>query len=152
MTDQELAAVATAAPTPYVHEVVTACQNSGRSVSIVSNNSARAVHAYLARHGLDDRINLVVARTSHDPALLKPSPHLIIQAVEALDAEPGECTLVGDSVTDIQGARLASVQSIGYAESGSRERLAAAGASTIINSLADLALKIRARVVGPELL
>lgn len=27
MTDQELAAVPTAAPTPYVHEVVTACQN-----------------------------------------------------------------------------------------------------------------------------
>ena len=110
MTDQELAAVATAAPTPYVHDVVTACQNSGRSVSIVSNNSARAVHAYLARHGLDDRISLVVARTSHDPALLKPSPHLITQAVEALDAEPGECTLVGDSVTDVQAARLAGVQ------------------------------------------
>ena len=124
MTGQELAAVATAAPTPYVHDVVTACQNSGRSVSVVSNNSARAVHAYLARHGLDDRISLVVARTSHDPALLKPSPHLITQAVEALDAEPGECTLVGDSVTDVQAARLASVHSIGYANKpGKRERL-----------------------------
>jgi putative transposase len=64
-----------------VHDVVTACQNSGRSVSVVSNNSARAVRSYLARHGLDDRISLVVARTSHDPALLKPSPYLITQAV-----------------------------------------------------------------------
>ena len=153
MTDQELAAVATAAPTPYVHDVVTVCQNSGRSVSVVSNNSARAVHAYLGRHGLDDRISLVVARTSHDPALLKPSPHLITQAVEALDAEPGECTLVGDSVTDVQAARLASVQSIGYAnEPGIPERLAAAGAGAIINSLADLALRFRARVADPELL
>ena len=153
MTGQELAAVATAAPTPYVHDVVTACQNSGRSVSIVSNNSARAVHAYLARHGLDDRISLVVARTSHDPALLKPSPHLITQAVEALDAEPGECTLVGDSVTDVQGARLASVHSIGYAnQPGQRERLSEAGAGAIINSLADLALRFRARVADPELL
>jgi len=153
MTDQELAAVATAAPTPYVHDVVTACQNSGRSVSIVSNNSARAVHAYLARHGLDDRISLVVARTSHDPALLKPSPHLITQAVAALDAEPGECTLLGDSVTDVQGARLASVQSIGYANKpGKRERLSEAGAGATINSLADLALKFRARAADPELL
>ena len=153
MTGQELAAVATAAPTPYVHDVVTACQNSGRSVSIVSNNSARAVHAYLARHGLDDRISLVVARTSHDPALLKPSPHLITQAVEALDAEPGECTLVGDSVTDVQGARLAGVHSIGYAnQPGQRERLSEAGAGAIINSLADLALRFRARVADPELL
>jgi HAD superfamily hydrolase (TIGR01549 family) len=152
MTDQELAAVATAAPTPYIHDVVTACRNSGRSVSIVSNNSARAVHAYLARHGLGDRISLVVARTSHDPALLKPSPHLITEAVEALDAVPGECTLVGDSVTDIQGARLASVQSIGYANKpGQQERLSQAGAGAIINSLADLALKFRACVVDPEL-
>jgi HAD superfamily hydrolase (TIGR01549 family) len=150
MTDQELAAVPTAAPTPYVHEVVTVCQNSGRSVAVVSNNSATAVHAYLGRHGLDDRISLVVARTHHDPAHLKPSPHLITQAVDALGAEPSECTLVGDSVTDIQGARLANVQSIGYAnEPGKRERLTTAGAAAIINSLADLALRLRARVADP---
>ena len=76
MTGQELAAVATAAPTPYVHDVVTACQNSGRSVSVVSNNSARAVHAYLARHGLDDRIS---SRDRTDqprprPAQAQPAP------------------------------------------------------------------------------
>jgi phosphoglycolate phosphatase len=150
MTELELAAVATAAPTPYVHEVVTACKDSGRSVAVVSNNSARAVHSYLGRHGLDDRISLVVARTDHDPALLKPSPHLITQAVVALDAKPAECTLVGDSVTDIQGAHLASVQSIGYVNKpGKRERFTAAGAGAIINSLADLALRLRARVADP---
>jgi cyclopropane fatty-acyl-phospholipid synthase-like methyltransferase len=44
-----------------------------RSVAVVSNNSALAVRAYLARHGLDDRISLVVARTNHDPALLNPA-------------------------------------------------------------------------------
>jgi phosphoglycolate phosphatase len=153
MTAQELAAVATAAPTPYVHEVVTACHNSGRSVAVVSNNSAAAVHTYLARHGLDDRISLVVARTDHDPAFLKPSPHLITQAVRALNAEPGECTLVGDSVTDIQAAHLASVHSIGYAnQPGKRQRLTGARADAIIDSLADLALRLRARVADPELL
>jgi phosphoglycolate phosphatase len=153
MTNLELAAVPTAAPTPYVHEVVTACQNSGRTVAVVSNNSAAAVHAYLARHGLDDRISLVVARTDNDPGLLKPSPHLITQAVGALEAEPGECTLVGDSVTDIQAARRASVQSIGYAnEPGKRESFTAAGVGAIINSLADLALRLRARVADQELL
>ena len=150
MTDQELAAVATAAPTPYVHEVVTACENSGRSVAVVSNNSSRAVHSYLSRHGLDTRISLIIARTNHDPALLKPSPHLIIQAVDALNAEPGECTLVGDSVTDIQGARLAGIQSIGYANKpGEPGSLAAAGAGAVITSLADLVLRLRARMDGP---
>jgi len=152
MTGQELSAVPTAAPTPYVHEVVTACQNSGRSVTVVSNNSARTVHAYLTRHGLNDRIGLVIARTSANPALLKPSPHLITQAVDALNAESGECTLVGDSVTDIQAAHLARVQSIGYAnEPGKHERFTAAGAGAVIYSLTDLALRLRARVGDPEL-
>jgi phosphoglycolate phosphatase-like HAD superfamily hydrolase len=129
---------------------VTACQNPGRSVAIVSNNSSRAVRSYLTRHGLGDRIGLVIARTNHDPTLLKPSPYLITQAVEALGADPAECTLVGDSVTDVQGAHLASVQSIGYANKpGKRQRLAAAGAGAIINSLADLALNLRARVINP---
>ena len=131
---------------------MTACQNPGRSVAIVSNNSSRAVRSYLTRHGLGDRIGLVIARTNHDPTLLKPSPYLITQAVEALGADPAECTLVGDSVTDVQGAHLASVQSIGYANKpGKRQRLAAAGAGAIINSLADLALRLRARVADPEL-
>jgi len=153
MTDQELAAVPTATPTPYVHEVVTACQNTGRSVAVVSNNSARTVHAYLTRHGLDDRIGLVVARTSSDPELLKPSPHLIARAVDALNAEPGECTLVGDSVTDIEATHLANVHSIGYANGpGKQERFTAAGVGAIINSLAELALGLRARVADPELL
>jgi hypothetical protein len=54
------------------------------------------------------------------------------------------------SVTDVQGARLASVQSVGYANKpGKRERLSEAGAGAIINSLADLALKFRARVADP---
>ena len=153
MTDQELAAVPTAAPTPYVHEVVTACQDSGRTVAVVSNNSSRTVHAYLTRHGLNDRIPLVIARTNHDAALLKPSPHLITQAVDALAAEPEECALVGDSVTDIQAACLASVHSIGYAnEPGKHERFTDAGAGAVIHSLADLALRLRARVANPELL
>jgi phosphoglycolate phosphatase len=145
MTELEVTAVATASPTPYVHEVVTACRDSGRSVAVVSNNSARAVRTYLTQHGLDDRIPHVVARTSHDPALLKPSPHLINLAVKALNASPAECALVGDSTTDIEGARLAGIESIGYANKlGKRERLSDAGAGAVITSLADLTLRLRA--------
>ena len=54
MTDLEVAAAATAKPTPYVHEVLAGCRESGRTVAVVSNNSARAVNAYLDRHGLSD--------------------------------------------------------------------------------------------------
>jgi phosphoglycolate phosphatase len=146
MADQELAAVPTAKPTPYVHEVVTSCQDTRRGVAVVSNNADRAVRAYLAQHGLDDRIALVAARTSPDPALLKPSPHLIEQAITGLGAPRAECVLVGDTATDMQAARLAGIDSIGYANRpGKHASLAAAGATAVISSLADLVLPLRAR-------
>ena len=55
MTDLEVAAAATVKPTPYVHDVLAACRESGRATAVVSNNSERAVQLHLARHGLDDR-------------------------------------------------------------------------------------------------
>jgi len=88
----------------------------------------------------------VVARTSSDPALLKPSSHLIDQAVTELAASPDECVPVGDSVADIQAARLAGIDTIGYANRpGKHDRLTAARATAIVASLADLVLPLRAR-------
>jgi HAD superfamily hydrolase (TIGR01549 family) len=149
MADLEVAAVPTAEPTPYVHEVVASARESGRVIGVVSNNGPRAVNAYLDRHGLRDGIRLVVARTSHDPALLKPSPHLIDKAVRSLDADPSASTLVGDSFTDIQAAHRAGVASIGYANGpGKRERMTQLEAGAVITSMADLVLSLRAYPVG----
>ena len=146
MTDQEAEAVATSRPTPYVHDVVTSCRDSRRPIAVVSNNSDRAVRAYLALHGLDDRIELIAARTSSDPGLLKPSPHLIDQAITGLGAPPGQCVLIGDSTTDMEVAELVGIDSIGYANKpGKHARLADAGATAIVSSLADLVLSLRAR-------
>ena len=145
MADLEVAAVSTADPTPYVHQVIASARESGRAIGVVSNNSPRAVNAYLDRHGLSDGISLVVARTSHDPALLKPNPHLINKAVRGLDANPAESALVGDSLTDIEAAHSAGVASIGYADkSGKLERMKQLRAGAVITSMADLALSLRA--------
>jgi beta-phosphoglucomutase-like phosphatase (HAD superfamily) len=73
MADLEVASVATAEPTPYAHEVIVSARESGRTVGVVSNDSSRAVSAYLDRHDLSGWVRLVAARTSHDPGLLKPS-------------------------------------------------------------------------------
>jgi phosphoglycolate phosphatase len=146
MASQELTAITTARPTPYVHEVVTSCRDTGRTIAVVSNNSDRAVRAYLAKHGLDDRVACVAARTSTDPALLKPSPRLIEQAITGLDAPAAECALVGDTTTDIQATTSAGIASIGYANKpGKHAALTAAGATAVIDSLADLVLPLRAR-------
>ena len=145
MAGLEVAAVPTADPTPYVHEVIASARESGRVVGVVSNNSLRAVNAYLDRHSLSGGIRLVVARTSHNPALLKPSPHLIDQAVLGLDADPAAAALVGDSFTDIEAAHRAEVASIGYANKpGKLERMKQLHAGAVISSMADLALALRA--------
>ena len=152
LTEVECAAAATAAPTPYVNEVITACHDSARSVAVISNNSEKAIRAYLAAHDLDSQIDLIAARTSPDPAILKPSPYLIDQAATKLGTSASACVVVGDSPADIESARRAGALSIGYTRASSdRERLTIAGADAIILSMADLALRLRARVANPEL-
>jgi len=150
MADIEVSAVPTAEPTPYVHEVIASARESGRIVGVVSNNSPRAVNAYLDRHDLSDGIRLVVARTSRDPGLLKPSPHLIGEAIHGLDADSAASALVGDSFTDIEAAHRAGVASIGYANKpGKRERMTELQAASVIGSMANLALSIRAHAIHP---
>lgn len=146
MADLEVAATATATPTPYVHEVLAACVETGRTIGVVSNNSTRAVSAYFDRHGLSDNVALVVGRASPDPALLKPNPHLIEAAISGLDADPAASALVGDSLTDIEAAHRAKIASIGYANKpGKHERMTQAQAEAVITSMADLTLWLRAR-------
>jgi len=117
-----------------VHEVISSARESGRIVDVVSNNSPRAINAYLDRHSLSDGIRLVVARTSHDPVLLKPSPHLIDKAVRGLDANPAATALVGDSLTHIEATHSAAVASIGYAnKSGKLERMIQLRAGAVVS-------------------
>ncbi len=150
LTELECAAVATAAPTPHINDVISACRNSARSVAVISNNSEKAVRAYLAAHDLDSQIDLIAARIRCDPAILKPSPYLIEQAASKLGTSASTCVVVGGSPADIQSAKRARALSIGYARaSADLECLTAAGADATILSMADLALRLRARVTKP---
>ncbi|MBO0837179.1 MAG: HAD family hydrolase [Actinobacteria bacterium] len=146
MADLEVAATATATPTPYVHEVMASCRQTSRIIGVVSNNSTRAVTAYLDRHGLSDYVALVIGRTNPDPALLKPSPHLIETVISGLQADRAASALVGDSLTDVEAAHHAGIASIGYANKpGKHDRMTQARAESVINSMAELALSLRSR-------
>jgi len=132
-TAHELEAVATAEPTPGAHNLIHAWTAAGRPLAIVSNNSTTAIHAYLDLYGLRRHITYVSARTSPDPALLKPHPYLLIQAISALNASTAAATFLGDSTTDIQAAHAAGIMSIGYINKpGKTTELVTAGADTVI--------------------
>lgn len=137
LTHLETLAAENAAATPYAADVVRAAHESGRSVAIVSNNSAPAIRRYLDRHGITP--DAIIGRDSSDPGLLKPSPHLVSAALTSLSAAPEAAVLVGDSTTDIQAAHAAGVAAIGYANKpGKAQRLTDIGADAIITTMGEL--------------
>ena len=94
--------------------------------------------AYLAATGIE--LDLVVGRTSPDPALLKPSPHLVTRAIDALGAATDESVLVGDSPSDIAAGRDAGIATIGYANKpGKHQRLTNAGAQLVVDDIRAIA-------------
>jgi haloacid dehalogenase superfamily, subfamily IA, variant 3 with third motif having DD or ED/haloacid dehalogenase superfamily, subfamily IA, variant 1 with third motif having Dx(3-4)D or Dx(3-4)E len=136
----ELQAVETAEPTPYSREVIVAARQAGFPVAIVSNNSAGAVKAYLTAHRLDTHVTRVVGRAYAVPEQMKPNPAPIREAVQAVGALPSRCVLVGDSLTDIDGARAAGVQVIGYANRPYKVKtFRAAGADVVVTSMREIA-------------
>ncbi|MFG1880746.1 HAD family hydrolase [Micromonospora sp. NPDC049102] len=140
LCEAERRAVETAAPTPYGREVIVAARQVGMPVAAVSNNSAGAVTAYLTAHRLAEHVSPVIGRAYADPARMKPNPEPILQAARTLEIPPRLCVLVGDSLSDIEGAQAAGIRVIGYANRV--PKIAAfqlAGADAVITSMGDLA-------------
>ncbi|MDX8143943.1 HAD hydrolase-like protein [Lentzea sp. BCCO 10_0061] len=139
----EVEAARSAKPTPGAHELIRAFRKTGRTIAVVSNNSAAAIEAYLGIWDLQREVNLVSARTQPEPDLLKPSPHLLIEAVAGISADVRACTFIGDSVTDIQAANSISMPVVGFANKiGKLEEFRAlhpAAIVTQIETLTDLA-------------
>jgi beta-phosphoglucomutase-like phosphatase (HAD superfamily) len=108
-------------------------------VESISNNSQAAVETYLRAHQLAEQVHVIVGRTDPDPRLLKPHPHLVLRALDALGGDPSTCAFVGDSTSDIQSAKAAGIHSVGYANKpGKIQRLHHAGADVIVTTMAEL--------------
>jgi HAD superfamily hydrolase (TIGR01509 family) len=139
LRDAELAATATATPTPNVRDVLLACHQTGRPVAVISNNAQAAVETYLQAHHLAEHIDVIVGRTDPDPRLLKPHPHLVLRALDALHGDPATSAFIGDSTSDIHSAKAAGTHAVGFANKpGKFERLQQAGADAIVTSMAEL--------------
>jgi HAD superfamily hydrolase (TIGR01509 family) len=139
LRDAELAATTTATPTPYVRDVMLACHQTGRPVAVISNNAQAAVETYLQAHHLAEHIDVIVGRTDPDPRLLKPHPHLVLRALDALHGDPATSAFIGDSTSDIQSAKAAGTHSVGYANKPDKyDRLRLAGADALVTTMAEL--------------
>lgn len=140
LTAAERRAVRSAQPTPDAYRVIASAQRIGHPVAIVSNNSTPAITDYLRKHDIADRVAVVAGRPFGKPWLMKPSPVLVLQAIEHLGVDPKRCVFVGDAVTDIQAGRTAGVRVIGYAKTSQHGAvLATAGPDLVISSMSELA-------------
>ncbi|MFI7490790.1 HAD family hydrolase [Micromonospora echinaurantiaca] len=136
----EVLAASTAVPTAYGREVIVAARQLGLPIAVVSNNSAQAVEAYLRAHRLHGHVALVIGRAYAEPSRMKPNPEPIFRAVNRLGVDPGSSVLVGDSLSDIQGAKAAGVRVIGYANRDAKKSLfEQAGADVVVKSMREVA-------------
>ncbi|GIJ22000.1 HAD family hydrolase [Micromonospora lutea] len=145
----ERRAVETAEPTPYGREVIVGARQAGMPVAVVSNNSASAVSTYLAAHRLAAYVSPLVGRAYADPGRMKPNPAPILQAVRALGEPAARCVLIGDSLSDIDGARAAGVRVVGYANRPAKvETFRAAEADVVITGMDEIASVLIERAGG----
>ncbi|MFJ9607031.1 HAD family hydrolase [Kitasatospora sp. NPDC101176] len=145
----ETEAVRVAQPTPGGESVLRACARSGRLVSVVSNNAGAAIGAYLAEHGLSDYVAGVFGRVPGDPSSMKPSPRLLLEAMEAAGTRSEHCIFIGDAARDVEAGKAAGVPTIGYANKpGKSAKLAAAGAVVIVDSMERVADALPGVVTG----
>ncbi|MEV6634386.1 HAD-IA family hydrolase [Actinoplanes sp. NPDC051470] len=147
----ERRAVGTAAPTPYGRETIVAARQAGLPVAVVSNNSAGAVTAYLTLHRLEGHVAHVIGRAFAEPARMKPNPEPILHAVRALEVSPSRCVLVGDSMSDIEGARAAGTQVLAFANRPEKvDRFSKAEPDALITSMGSIAEELIRRCEEPD--
>ncbi|MEU9701531.1 HAD hydrolase-like protein [Streptomyces sp. NPDC047981] len=124
LTAAEVRAVAVAGkPTSGAVESLQAARSAGRGVAVVSNNSTDCVRTFLDLHGLGEYVMEIVGRPSAQPHLMKPNPFPLITAAEQMHVDVTTCTLIGDSLTDIQAAHAAGTTVIGYANKAHKTNL-----------------------------
>ncbi|MET8842326.1 HAD-IA family hydrolase [Streptomyces rubiginosohelvolus] len=141
ITSAEVSAVkAAGTPVTGAVDALRAAQMSGRRVAIVSNNSTACVREFLALYDLDRFVHQVIGRYPNRPGLMKPSPSSLERAAKELEVRASACTLIGESITDIEAAARAGSMAIGFANKPGKETsLVADGARTVVTTMVTVA-------------
>jgi HAD superfamily hydrolase (TIGR01509 family) len=112
-------------------------KSSGHTVVLASSAKTEELEHYLTL--LDARSLADDWTDSGDVAATKPSPDLVLAALDKAGARPKDAVMIGDSTWDCQAAKTAKVRSIGVLTGGfSEAELLEAGASSVFVSVEEL--------------
>ncbi|MEU0412288.1 HAD family hydrolase [Streptomyces griseorubiginosus] len=135
LTRREVEAVSKARPTPYADPLIRTWWALGVKFAITTNNAAVAAAAYVESRRLTDCFPIVYGRTPNLD-LMKPNPYCLEEAIKAMGAVPAATLMIGDAATDLEAARQAGVEFLGYARNEAKEQiLRKAGAEVVVRSL-----------------
>lgn len=94
-------------PIPGALECVARLRDQGFRVALVTNKIRERTVEYLAKNGLSDAFDAVVAGDDCEHA--KPWPDMLCLAAQHLGVKAAECVMVGDSQNDALAARAAGM-------------------------------------------
>jgi phosphoglycolate phosphatase-like HAD superfamily hydrolase len=124
---------------PGAKEIFPALRQRGIRTALATSSDEKHLEATIASAGVDFRrlADVVVSRSPSDAS--KPSPDLVLAAVDELALQPSRCALVGDTVYDGQACQAAGVVFLGVLTGPAYEaELLEAGASAVWQDLAHL--------------
>ncbi|MBJ6645294.1 HAD family hydrolase [Streptomyces sp. BSE7-9] len=144
LTQEELKATASARPTPYADPLVRTWTAVGARLAITTNNSPRVVKEYLTSRGLLPCFAPHLYGRTQELSYLKPHPHCVQRALNAMGAAPSTALMIGDTPSDFLAARAAGVPFLGYARNERKTKvLEEAGAEMIVGSLEPVLKAVR---------
>ncbi|MGY3787563.1 HAD family hydrolase [Streptomyces antibioticus] len=142
LTKEELRAVVSAWPTPYADPLIRTWTAVGARLAVTTNNSPRVASRYLEGRGLMACFAPHLYGRTQDLHLLKPDPHCLKRALNAMGSAPGDALMIGDTPSDFLAASAAGVPFLGYARNERKEKLLrGVGATAVVGSL-DVVLKV----------
>ncbi|WP_208636988.1 HAD family hydrolase [Streptomyces swartbergensis] len=136
LTHEELRAASSAMPTPYADPLIRTWSAVGSRLAITTNNSPRVVRKYLESRGLVGCFAPHIYGRTQELRHLKPDPHCLNQALNAMGTAPPDALMIGDTPPDREAAAGAGVPFLGYASNPRKAKiLREAGADTVVESL-----------------
>src|SRR5215210_811176 len=124
---------------PGATEIFSALRERGIRTALATSSDEEHLNATLESAGVDLRRlpDVVVTRNPRDAS--KPSPDLIIDALERLELPASQCAMVGDTVYDGQACQAAGVSFLGVLSGpASKVELILAGARGVWEDVAHL--------------
>ncbi|GAA2481115.1 HAD-IA family hydrolase [Streptomyces longisporus] len=146
LTRKELEATETAMPTAYADPLIRTWKALGSRLAIATNNSPSVARRYLHSRGLLECFAPHIYGRTEELSLLKPDPHCLNRALQAMGAAPTSALMIGDTPSDLAAARSADVPFLGYARNDEKAALLReAGAQVVVSSLEPLLKELRGR-------